>query len=137
MRDPMSKAGDPNPHKADIDSAWWAIENALSLYDGARARDLMIELHTNDRPVWNGCRGRIRKWLVSWFNSRGLGKWDGQPDDDFSADAFAAWLHRIYANRMDPVNFGSDDLPYMIQELRNLARAIDVRPAAPAAEANP
>jgi hypothetical protein len=125
MRDPLAKKDDPNPRKAEIDTAWNPIEVALSRYDGREACRLMLAVYDMDRAIWNGCRGRVRRWLVQWFRARGLGRWDKFPQDDFSAEAFTTWIRSIYTDRREPENYGSEDLPYIMQELDDYSRRID------------
>jgi hypothetical protein len=127
----FAKKDDPNPRKADIDAAWPAIENALQLYNGAAARDIMLDLRKSDRAVWNGCRSRIRRHLVHWFRAHGLGTWDKFPQDDFSQEAFTSWIISIYdGSKVDPDNFASDDLPYIMQRLGEYAHDLDRQRAA-------
>lgn len=136
MRDPLDRKTDPNPHRGEIDAAFRPIEDALANFDGADARRRMLALYDDDRPVWNGCRVRIRKWFVSWFRSRGLGTWDRFANEDFSHDAFTAWIRALYTDRAEPDNFGSDDLPYLLQELAKHARVVDEQRSAARTGAN-
>lgn len=120
--------GGVNPRQGEIEVAWDAITAALRSWDGAEVARLFGDLFADQErdAVGNACWVRLDAWLVQWFRSRGLGRSEQFPGEDFSRDAMISWLRSIYTDgRPQPELLRPIDLAFVVQELREHGLRLD------------
>ena len=108
-------------YAAQITADWNILWKMINSYDGAGASEFMIERRKNAFPVWNALRQQVNKWMYARFGRRELTKSEQEIEMskwEIGRARYIAFLCKIYHDRHDPVTWNSEDLRYMLQEIR-------------------
>ena len=79
-----------------LERRWDDIKAAFNRYDGSAVAALMRAAWTDSPKSGNFCKVRLEAAMVSWFRDHGLGFDGDHPDVDFSREAMAAFMLRLF-----------------------------------------
>ena len=116
-----------NPHFNTIEGYWVDIQPRLAAFDGPAAAKILSRLRESqdslDVKIWNGLYWRVDSWMKRYFCRRPLSEDEekaGFESHEVGGPRWAAWLHGAYPDRPSPTNWQTDDLKFILQELKNI-----------------